>query len=148
VHRSRKDELLQHLLDATAALTVGDPLDPYTSVGALVEEKHLHKVLSHIAGAQADGATTLVGGNQVRQETGGYYVEPTVFTDVRPDMVIAQEEVFGPVLAVLDFEELDEGIRLANGTKYGLAASVWTSGLSSAHRTARALRAGSVWVNN
>jgi acyl-CoA reductase-like NAD-dependent aldehyde dehydrogenase len=148
VHRSLKDELLQHLLDATAAMTVGDPLDPATSVGALVDEKQLQKVLNHIAAAQADGATTVVGGSQVRQDTGGYYVEPTIFTDARPDMAIAQEEVFGPVLAVLEFDDIEEGIRLANGTKYGLAASVWTSGLSNAHRAARALKAGTVWVNN
>jgi acyl-CoA reductase-like NAD-dependent aldehyde dehydrogenase len=148
VHLSIKDELIDHLLAATATKTVGDPLDPATTVGALVDEKHIHRVLGHITTARADGAKTLVGGDQVRADTGGFYVEPTIFTDVRPDTALAREEVFGPVLAVLEFDDLDDGIRLANATDYGLAAAVWTTGLSDAHRAARALKAGTVWVNN
>ncbi|WP_370181896.1 aldehyde dehydrogenase [Rhodococcus wratislaviensis] len=148
VHRSRKDELVEHLLRATARMKVGDPLDPDTSVGALVEEKHLNRVVGYIAAATDEGATTLAGGSQARIDSGGYFVEPTIFDDVTPEMTIAQEEVFGPVLSILTFDDIDEGVRIANGTHYGLAAAVWTDSLSNAHLVARALRAGTVWVNN
>ncbi|QSE88125.1 aldehyde dehydrogenase [Rhodococcus pseudokoreensis] len=148
VHRSRKDELIEHLLRAAAKMTVGDPLDPQTSVGALVEEKHLHRVLGYIATATDEGATTLTGGSQARIESGGYYVEPTIFDNVTPEMTIANEEVFGPVLSVLTFDDIDEGVRIANSTQFGLAAAVWTTSLSKAHLVSRALRAGTVWVNN
>jgi gamma-glutamyl-gamma-aminobutyraldehyde dehydrogenase/4-guanidinobutyraldehyde dehydrogenase/NAD-dependent aldehyde dehydrogenase len=147
VHRSRKEEVLAKVREEAARLVIGDPLAETTFVGALVERDHLDRVLSHISAAHEDGATLVVGGEQVLADTGGYYVEPTIFDDVAPHSRLAQNEVFGPVLAVQVFDDLNEGIALANGTQYGLGASVWTRDLSSAHRAARRLRAGTVWVN-
>lgn len=147
VHRSRKDELVDAVVRASEALRPGDPLDPSTTLGALVERVHLERVLGHLDAARADGADILTGGNRALEETGGFYVEPTVIDGVAPDMRIAQEEVFGPVLAVLPFDDEEEAVALANGTPYGLAASVWTRDLSKAHLMSRAIRAGTVWVN-
>ncbi|GAA1533253.1 aldehyde dehydrogenase [Actinomadura kijaniata] len=147
VHRSRKDELVDAVVRASEAMRPGDPLDPATTMGALVEKAHLDRVLGHLDTARQEGAVTLAGGNRVLEETGGYYVEPTVLDAVTPGMRAAQEEIFGPVLAVLPFDDEDEAIRLANGTPYGLAAAVWTRDLSKAHLMARAIRAGTVWVN-
>ncbi|MBM7087094.1 aldehyde dehydrogenase [Streptomyces sp. S12] len=146
VHRDIKDELLELVLEEGRRTVVGDPLDPRTDVGALVESAHLDRVLGHLRGAAEDGARRLLGGERVLRETGGYYVEPTVF-EAGPDMRIAREEVFGPVLSVLSFDDEEDAIALANGTDYGLAAAVWTRDLSTAHRMSRALRAGTVWVN-
>ncbi|MEG1082477.1 MAG: aldehyde dehydrogenase family protein, partial [Pseudomonas sp.] len=125
----------------------GHPLDPATKVGALVDTQHLRSVLKYIQIGEDEGATRAYGGHQVLEETGGNYLQPAVFTNVRNDMRIAQEEIFGPVLAVISFEDCEEAIRIANDTPYGLAAGIWTADLSKAHRTAKALRAGSVWVN-
>lgn len=147
VHRSVKDELLALVVDAARRNVVGDPLDPRTTVGALVGEEHLERVLRHVHGATADGAQVVLGGSRVLERTGGCYVEPTIFDRVAPSMAIAREEVFGPVLSVLTFEDTDEAVRIANGTDYGLAAAVWTRDLSTAHRMAGAVRAGTVWVN-
>ncbi|MFG3205106.1 aldehyde dehydrogenase [Streptomyces sp. NPDC048192] len=147
VHRSVKDELLDLVVREASRTVVGDPLDPRTEVGALVEEKHLERVLGHVRGAVEDGARTVLGGNRVLTGTGGCYVEPTVFDRVDPGMRIARQEVFGPVLAVIEFEDAEDAVRIANGTDYGLAAAVWTRDLSTAHRMARAVRAGTVWVN-
>ncbi|MFE9093103.1 aldehyde dehydrogenase [Streptomyces sp. NPDC007264] len=147
VHRSVKDELLELVLDAARRTVVGDPLDPRTRVGALVEEKHLERVLGHVRGAVEDGARPVLGGGRVLAGTGGYYMEPTVFDDVDPAMRIARQEVFGPVLTVIGFDDAEEAVRIANGTDYGLAAAVWTRDLSTAHRMSRAVRAGTVWVN-
>ncbi|WP_455360182.1 aldehyde dehydrogenase [Streptomyces sp. SYSU K21746] len=147
VHRAVKDELLDLVVEAALGTVVGDPLDPRTAMGPLVEEKHLQRVLGHVRGAFDDGARAVVGGGQVLRETGGYYLEPTVFDQVDSGMRIARQEVFGPVLSVIAFEDAEEAVRLANGTDYGLAAAVWTRDLSTAHRMARAIRAGTVWVN-
>lgn len=146
VHRDLREELVERVLDLSRARVVADPLDPRSQVGALVEREHLDRVLAHLANAEQDGARTLLGGRQVLEDTGGYYVEPTV-VEATPDLRIAQEEVFGPVLTVLDYEDEAQALRIANGTAYGLAAAVWTRDLSSAHRWSRALRAGTVWVN-
>ena len=147
VHRSRKDELVEEVVRLARARRVGDPLDPSTEVGALVGEEHLQKVMSAIHDAVAGGARTLAGGSRILVETGGFYVEPTVLDNIQPSDQIAQTEVFGPVLAVIEFDTIDEAIRIANGTQYGLAAAVWTTDLSHAHRVSRAMRAGTVWVN-
>ncbi|GGV36612.1 aldehyde dehydrogenase [Actinomadura cremea] len=147
VHRSIKDELLGKVLDASRRKRVGDPLDPGVDIGALVESAHLERVLGYIDAGREEGARAVLGGNRVLAETGGYYVEPTVFDRVDPHMRIAQEEIFGPVLSVIEFDSVDEAVRIANGTAYGLAAAVWTTDLSTAHRVSRRLRAGTVWVN-
>lgn len=147
VHRDIADELLELVLDRSRRLVVGDPLDPRTEIGALVEEKHLERVLGYIRGAVDDGARLALGGDRVHLGSGGCYVGPTVFDRVDPRSRIAREEVFGPVLAVFPFEDAEEAVRLANDTEYGLAAAVWTRDLSTAHRMARSVRAGTVWVN-
>ena len=146
VHRSIRDELIERVVAAAGREVVGDPLDPRSTLGALVEDTHLERVLGFISGAVSEGAKTLVGGQQVLRETGGYYVEPTVL-EVDPSMTVAREEVFGPVLSVLTFDTKEEAVALANGTDFGLAAAVWTKDLSTAHTMAKRVRAGTVWVN-
>ncbi|MGM9488150.1 aldehyde dehydrogenase [Ideonella sp. YS5] len=125
----------------------GDPLDATTELGALVDETQLRTVLSYIEAGHHEGAKVLAGGRQARAETGGYYVEPTVFTGVSNGMKIAQEEIFGPVVGIIPFNTEAEGIALANNSSYGLQASVWSDNINRAHRVARALRAGTVHVN-
>ncbi len=138
---------LELLMEQARRYEPGDPLDPATRMGALVSAAQLERVLGSIRQAQADGARLLTGGRQCRQETGGWFVAPTIFDGVEPRSVLAQEEVFGPVLAVLSFRGEAEALAIANGTLYGLAAAVWTADLNRAHRFARELRAGTVWVN-
>lgn len=147
VHRSLKDELLGLLLEKSREWIVGDPLDPATRIGAMIEPAHLDKVMSNIATAHEEGANCILGGNQVLVETGGSFVEPTVFDNVQPGMRLATEEVFGPVLSVIEFSQPEEAIAIANDTDYGLAASVFTSDLRTAHLAARSINAGTVTVN-
>ncbi|TLX59018.1 aldehyde dehydrogenase PuuC [Stutzerimonas nosocomialis] len=147
VQRSIKDRFLPMVVEALKAWKPGNPLDPETTVGALVDTQQLGTVLGYIEAGRQGGAQVVVGGQQTLQETGGLYVEPTIFDGVDNAMKIAQEEIFGPVLSVIAFDELEEAIAIANDTQYGLAAAVWTSNLSRAHLAAKALRAGSVWVN-
>ena len=125
----------------------GDPLDEATVMGAIVDAAQMKTVLGYIEDGKAAGARLLAGGNAARVESGGLYVEPTLFDGVDPAMRIAREEIFGPVLSVLAFTDLDEAIRQANATPYGLAAAVWTADIGRAIRTSRALRAGTVHVN-
>ena len=147
VQASIKDRFLELVVNALRQWQPGNPLDPRSKAGALVDAQHLRSVLEYIRIARDEGARLVCGGRQVMEETGGSYVEPTVFADVDNAMRIAQEEVFGPVLAVIAFEDTEEAIRIANDTPYGLAAGIWTADISRAHLTARAIRAGSVWVN-
>ena len=147
VERSIKDRFLPLVVEALKVWKPGNPLDPATNVGALVDTQQMNTVLSYIEAGHADGARLVTGGKRILEETGGTYVEPTIFDGVSNAMKIAQEEIFGPVLSVLTFDSAEEAIRIANDTQYGLAAAVWTADLSKAHLTAKALRAGSVWVN-
>ena len=147
VHRSVHDALLERLVAKLPEWTVGDPMAADTRIGPMIERPHLDKVLGYIAAGRAEGARVLAGGGRVLEETGGYYVAPTIFGDVGNGMQIAREEIFGPVLSTIPFDSEEEGIRLANETAYGLAASVYTRDLDAAFRVARALRAGTVGVN-
>jgi 4-guanidinobutyraldehyde dehydrogenase/NAD-dependent aldehyde dehydrogenase len=147
VERSIRDQFLPMVVEALKTWKPGHPLDPQTRVGAIVDQQQLKTVLSYIQAGTAEGGQALTGGRQVLQETGGFYVEPTLFDGVDNAMKIAREEIFGPVLSVITFDSVEEAIRIANDTQYGLAAALWTRDLSKAHLTAKALRAGSVWVN-
>jgi 4-guanidinobutyraldehyde dehydrogenase/NAD-dependent aldehyde dehydrogenase len=147
VEASIKDQFMTLLLEEVQHWQPGHPLDPATNVGALVDEQQLNTVLGYIAAGHAEGAQLRCGGGRVLAETGGVFVAPTVFDGVSNAMKIAREEIFGPVLSVIAFDDLDEAIRIANDTPYGLAAALWTGNLSKAHLAAKALRAGSVWIN-
>lgn len=147
IERSVKAQFMPLLLDAMQGWKPGHALDPATNVGALVDSQHLNSVLAYIEAGHAENATLLCGGKRALAETGGQYVEPTVFDDVHNSMRIAAEEIFGPVLSVLTFDTVEEAIQIANDSIYGLAAAIWTSNLSKAHLAAKALRVGSMWVN-
>ena len=145
VHRSVADRVTDAVVARAEALRLGDPFDPATEMGALAGESRLAAVLDHVASGRAEGARLRTGGE--RWGSAGTFLRPTVFDRVDPGMRLAREEIFGPVLSVLTFDTVEEAVRLANGTDYGLAAGVWTADLSTAHRVARSLRAGTVWVN-
>ncbi|MFF4586003.1 aldehyde dehydrogenase [Streptomyces sp. NPDC001388] len=147
VHSSVAERVTEAVVARARDLRVGDPLDPATEMGALVGESHLERVLGHIGTGLDEGARLRAGGERTLAGTGGSFLHPTVFDHVDPGMRLAREEIFGPVLSVLTFDDLDEAVRVANATEYGLAAGLWTSDLSTAHKVSRALRAGTVWVN-
>ncbi|MGW6140298.1 aldehyde dehydrogenase [Streptomyces sp. NPDC055140] len=147
VHTSVAERVTEAIVRRAGELRVGDPLDPATDMGALVGEAHLGRVLDHIDTGTSEGARLRTGGTRTLTDTGGSFLRPTVFDEVNPGMRLAREEIFGPVLSVLTFDDLDEAVALANATEYGLAAGLWTSDLSTAHQVSRALKAGTVWVN-
>lgn len=147
VERSIKDDFVAMVVEAGKNLHPKHPFDPSAPMGALVDEGQMNRVLDYIEKGKAEGARLALGGERVMHETGGYYVAPTVFDDVAHEMTISKEEIFGPVLSVIGFDDEKDAIRIANDTDFGLAAGVWTSNLGRAHRVARKLRAGSVWVN-
>jgi acyl-CoA reductase-like NAD-dependent aldehyde dehydrogenase len=142
-----RDAVLEKVVAAGLRMPPGDPLDPATRLGAIVDDVQMRTVLSYIDSGREQGAQLLAGGRQVRQDTGGCYVEPTVFDGVRPEMTIAREEIFGPVLAAITVRDAEEAVRVGNSVIYGLAAAVWTRDITRAHRIARTLRAGVVYVN-
>jgi aldehyde dehydrogenase (NAD+)/phenylacetaldehyde dehydrogenase len=148
VDRTIKDEFIDKLAARTKKIVPGDPLDPKTRFGSVSSKKQLDTVLRYIESGKKEGASLVAGGERADIGTGkGYFVQPTVFADVTPEMTISREEIFGPVLAAIEFADLDEAIAKANDTQYGLAAGVWTRDIKKAHYVARKLQAGTVWIN-
>ena len=147
VERSIYDEFLEGMEGRTKKMTVGDPMDSGTRLGAIVSETQLERVLSYIQVGRDEGARLVTGGERREVDGRGFFVEATVFADVEPEMTIAQEEIFGPVAAVLPFDDFDDAVDRANRTIYGLAAGIWTRDVGKAHRLAQEIDAGTVWVN-
>jgi len=147
VQRSIREQFMPLLVEALKAWKPGHALDPETRVGAVVDQRQLDNVLRYIGIGKEQGGQLLAGGARTLESSGGLYVEPTIFDGVTNAMTIAREEIFGPVLSVISFDSEEEALQIANDSIFGLAAAVWTSNLSCAHRFARGLRAGSVWVN-
>jgi betaine-aldehyde dehydrogenase len=150
VHSSIKAAFLERLVKRVRAMRVGDPMDPATQVGALVSEQHMQKVLSYIERGRAEGARLLVGGDRVTAGGlgKGYFIAPAVFDNCRDDMGIVREEIFGPVMSVMEFDDEGEVIRRANATQFGLAAGVFTNDLTRGHRVIAQLQAGTCWINH
>ena len=143
-----KDEFTEKLAARAAKMRPADPLDPKTRMGAIVSQEQMNTVLGYIEAGKNEGASLLAGGKRVSLDgSNGYFIEPTIFGDVKNDMTIAREEIFGPVLSVLTFDDVDEVIEQANSNPYGLAAAVWTRDIKKAHMVSRRLKAGTVWIN-
>lgn len=147
VERSIHDEFVAEVAKASSLMRVGDPLSLDTHIGAVNSETQLKANLSFVETAKAEGGNVVLGGDRILQETGGYYMSPTIVTDVNPEATLAQKEVFGPVLGVTSFESEEEALKLANSTVYGLAAAAWTSNLSRAHRMVKGVRTGVMHIN-
>jgi len=150
VEKSIHDGFVAQLAERADAIVLGDPRDKGTRMGPVVSAGQMNSVLGYIASGKSDGARIAAGGRRAAEINGGkgYFVRPTVFDGVTPDMKIAREEIFGPVLSVLPFDDTNDVVAKANGTIYGLAAGVWTRDIAKAHKVARAIRAGTVWVNS
>lgn len=149
VQSSIREEFMERLAAFTKTIKVGDPLDPETQIGPVVSSPQMEKILGFIEGAVAEGANALVGGARLSGAgyDGGYFIQPTIFDNVSDTMTIAREEIFGPVLASFSFDTIEEVLERANATEFGLGSGVWTRDLATAHRMARGIRAGSVWIN-
>ena len=148
VEKKVEDEFLTKLVEYSKKLKLGDPLDPKTRLGAIVSEKQMNTVLGYIEAGKSEGAKLLAGGKRAAVNGDhGYFIEPTIFGGVDNNMKIAQEEIFGPVLATLSFDDIDQVSELANKNIYGLAAAIWTNDIRKAHQLSRKLKAGTVWIN-
>jgi acyl-CoA reductase-like NAD-dependent aldehyde dehydrogenase len=147
VHRSIREELVERIAAMGRELTPGEPLDPATQLGSIVDARQLDKVLGYVRLGQEEGARVVAGGERVREDSGGYFIPPTILDGVDNGWRVAREEIFGPVLTVTEFEDEVDALRIANDTPYGLAAGLWTRDVNKAHKLSRALRAGIVFVN-
>jgi len=145
IHRKIFDDVVENFVKAARSLKIGSGFDPETQLGPVVSKRHFERVMGFIDGARADGASIVTGGQ--RALNAGYFIQPTLFTDVTPDMRIVREEVFGPVAVAIPYDDLDDAVNQANDTPYGLAASIWSQNLSQVHRLIPRLEAGMVWVN-
>jgi betaine-aldehyde dehydrogenase len=141
------DAVAEQVAERAGRVRVGDPLDPATRVGAIASEEQLNTIARLVATGSEEGARLLTGGERLPSETGRFF-QPTVFADVATEMSIAHDEIFGPVVSVLSCADLDEAIRVANSTPYGLSAGIWTRDVDKALRASRAIRAGTIWVNS
>ena len=148
VEQSIKDQFVEMVSAISRDWMPGDPLDPATAMGPMIDEAQCQTVTDYVGIGSNEGAELIVGGNTVREETGGYYHEPTIFTGVSNQMRIAQEEIFGPVLSVIPFRDADEAVRIANDSIYGLAGAVWSRDINTAHKVADAVRVGTMGINN
>ncbi|HEV2352357.1 MAG TPA: aldehyde dehydrogenase family protein [Terriglobia bacterium] len=149
VHERVYDEFVGKLADRARAMRVGNPLDAKTEMGAQISQAQMDRILTYIQSGKDEGARVVCGGGRDSEgeKAKGFFVRPTVFADVRPQMKIAQEEIFGPVLSALKFRDVEEAVVIANSTIYGLVSAVWTRDIAVAHRLAREIKAGSVWIN-
>ena len=148
IQDSIKDEFIERVIKESKNMMPGDPWDPKSFMGAVVDKTQLDKIDNYVQVGQKEGATIASGGKVMLKNTGGYYYEPTVFDNVKNNMRIAQEEIFGPVLSSITFKNPEEALSIANDTSYGLAAAVWTKDINKAHLMAKGIKAGSVFVNN
>jgi aldehyde dehydrogenase (NAD+) len=149
LHEDIHDQFVERLVEKARKMRVGDPLDPKTEMGAQISQTQLDRILGYIQSGKDEGAKLLCGGERDTDgvKSRGYFMKPTVFADVTPEMKIAQEEIFGPVLSVMKFKDEEEAIAISNGTVYGLVSAVWTRDVQRAHRLARQIKAGVVWIN-
>jgi phenylacetaldehyde dehydrogenase len=145
VQEDRFDEVVNGVADVAKSIKLGDGMDADTQMGPLVSDEQLRRVTGYLESGSADGATALSGG--ARSGNRGYFVEPTVLTNTRPDMKVVREEIFGPVVVAAPFQNLDDIARVANDSPYGLGAGIWTNDISKAHALAKKIRAGTVWIN-
>lgn len=147
VEESVHDEVVDALKEVAKSYVPGDPLHPTTAMGALVDARHTDRVMGFVEAARTDGADVVIGGKRARTDSGGSYVEPTIFDNVKNGMRVAQEEIFGPMVSVISVKDQEEAVRVANDSPYGLASALWTDDLSTAHRMSKKIRAGMVYVN-
>jgi len=147
VHRSVSGELVERIAALGRELAPGEPLDPATRLGSIVDDRQLAKILGYVDLGRSEGATVVAGGMRVREESGGYFIPPTILDGVDNRWRVAREEIFGPVLTVTEFDDEDEALAIANDSPFGLAAGLWTRDVNKAHRLSRRIRAGVVWVN-